>query len=87
MRQASVAGLGRFVLRPAVGGRERARQCGFRMVADTTVRLWHIGSYAFGWEDAGMERPRVLDVLRSEPFAAAGSLDQPPGRWARTRML
>lgn len=37
---------------------ERARQCGFKIVADTTIRLWHIGSFAFGWEDAGMERQR-----------------------------
>jgi hypothetical protein len=37
---------------------ERARQCGFHITADTTVRLWHIGTYAFGWEDAGMDRPR-----------------------------
>ncbi len=37
---------------------ERARQCGYQIVADTTVRLWHIGSYAFGWEDAGMDRRR-----------------------------
>jgi hypothetical protein len=32
---------------------ERARQCGFRVMADTSIRLWHVGSYRFGWEDAG----------------------------------
>ena len=37
---------------------QRARECGFKIVADTTIRLWHIGTYAFGWEDAGMDRPR-----------------------------
>ena len=37
---------------------ERARQCGFKIMADTTIRLWHIGNYAYGWEDAGMERER-----------------------------
>lgn len=37
---------------------QRARECGFRIMADTVIRLWHIGSYAFGWEDAGMERQR-----------------------------
>jgi hypothetical protein len=37
---------------------ERARQCGFKIMADTTIRLWHIGNQAYGWEDAGMERER-----------------------------
>jgi hypothetical protein len=32
---------------------ERARQCGYTIMADTTIRLWHIGSRQFGWEDAG----------------------------------
>jgi hypothetical protein len=32
---------------------ERARQCGYKIMADTTIRLFHIGSYAYGWEDAG----------------------------------
>ncbi len=37
---------------------ERARRCGIKIYADTSIRLWHIGNYKFGWEDAGMERPR-----------------------------
>ncbi len=37
---------------------ERARQCGFKIMADTSIRLWHIGEYAYGWEDAGSQRPR-----------------------------
>jgi hypothetical protein len=37
---------------------ERARQCGFKIMADTTIRLWHIGYHAYGWEDAGMDRER-----------------------------
>lgn len=32
---------------------ERARRAGFAVVADTTVRLWHVGTYRYGWEDAG----------------------------------
>lgn len=36
----------------------RARACGFRIMADTTIRLKHIGSYAYSWEDAGGERQR-----------------------------
>lgn len=31
---------------------ERARQAGFKIMADTSIRLWHIGSYRYGWEDA-----------------------------------
>ena len=37
---------------------ERTRQCGFKIFADTTLRLWHVGTYAYGWEDAGAE-PRL----------------------------
>jgi hypothetical protein len=36
---------------------ERARQCGYKIMADTSIRLWHIGEYAYGWEDAGLEKP------------------------------
>jgi glycosyltransferase involved in cell wall biosynthesis len=36
----------------------RARECGYRIVADTTIRLQHIGVYAYCWEDAGSERLR-----------------------------
>jgi hypothetical protein len=37
---------------------ERARQCGYKIMADTTIRLWHIGTRQFGWEDAGANVPR-----------------------------
>lgn len=36
----------------------RAKQCGYRIMADTTIRLWHVGTYSYGWEDAGTERER-----------------------------
>jgi hypothetical protein len=36
----------------------RARQCGFRIMADTTIRLLHVGTYAYRWEDAGGGRPQ-----------------------------
>ncbi len=36
----------------------RARECGYKIMADTTVRLGHVGSYAFGWEETGSERTR-----------------------------
>ena len=37
---------------------ERARRCGYPVYADTTIRLWHIGSYGYSWEDAGIDRER-----------------------------
>ena len=37
---------------------ERARQAGFRVMADTRIRLRHIGRYAYQWEDAGLEMAR-----------------------------
>jgi hypothetical protein len=40
---------------------ERARQCGFAVMADTSIRLWHVGSYRYGWEDAGGARERFPD--------------------------
>jgi len=40
---------------------ERARRCGFHVMADTSIRLWHVGSYSFGWEDAGREIQRFTD--------------------------
>ena len=37
---------------------ERARQCGFKVIADTSIRLLHIGTYPYGWEESGNDRPR-----------------------------
>ena len=36
----------------------RAKQCGYRVLADTTLRLGHIGSYEYAWEDVGIEKKR-----------------------------
>ena len=36
----------------------RARSCGYKIHADSSVRLWHIGTYRYGWEDAGVDRER-----------------------------
>ena len=40
---------------------ERARRCGFQILADTSIRLWHVGSYRYGWEDAGRDVERFRD--------------------------
>jgi hypothetical protein len=37
---------------------ERARRCGYQIMADTAIRLWHHGSYGYTWEDAGNDKPR-----------------------------
>lgn len=37
---------------------ERARRSGHRIMADTTIRLHHIGMYRYSWEDAGGELQR-----------------------------
>ena len=37
---------------------ERAIQAGFKVHADTRIRLRHIGRYAYQWEDAGGEIQR-----------------------------
>lgn len=37
---------------------ERARQSGLKIFADTTIRLKHIGSYGYTWEDAGADPTR-----------------------------
>lgn len=39
----------------------RVRQCGIPIVADTRIRLWHVGDYGYGWEDAGIDRERFGD--------------------------
>jgi hypothetical protein len=38
---------------------ERARQAGHKVMAETSIRLWHYGRYGYGWEDIGAPRPRV----------------------------
>lgn len=40
---------------------ERARAAGLKIVVDTSIRLWKVGPYRHGWEDAGSEVPRHED--------------------------
>lgn len=37
----------------------RARLCGYKIMADTSIALWHIGPYRYGYEDAGNAVERV----------------------------
>ena len=57
---------------------ERARQCGFKIMADTSIRLWHIGEYAYGWEDAGLDRPRHDSFLFLIADENSGTHHAPP---------
>jgi hypothetical protein len=52
---------------------DRARRCHFRIMADTTVRLWHVGSYRYGWEDAGREVERFADYTFHLSASAPGA--------------
>jgi hypothetical protein len=40
---------------------ERARRSGFTILADTRIKLGHVGSYRYSWEDAGASRERYAD--------------------------
>jgi hypothetical protein len=46
---------------------QRVRQSGFKLVADTSIRLWHIGTYPYSWEDAGIERERTATFTLNFP--------------------
>lgn len=52
---------------------ERVRQAGFKVHADTSIRLRHFGRYGYGWEDAGSP----LQRFASYTFHVADA--QPPG--------
>jgi hypothetical protein len=41
---------------------ERARRCGHRIFADTTIRLQHIGIYGYSWEDLAAGLPHAATV-------------------------
>ena len=45
---------------------ERARLAGHRVFVDTAIRLFHLGTYAYGWEDAGR------DVEEENPAGSEG---------------
>jgi hypothetical protein len=50
---------------------ERARQSGFKIMLDTQIRLWHVGNYSFGWEDAGSDKERFANYTFLMPEAKA----------------
>jgi hypothetical protein len=54
----------------------RARRCGFKVMADTTVRLTHVGRHAYCWEDFGERQPRYTTL---EIRLGAGTGGPPAG--------
>jgi hypothetical protein len=56
---------------------ERARQCGYKIWADTRVRLTHIGSYAYTWEEAGSDRQRFATYTYHLGEADPGATNKP----------
>jgi hypothetical protein len=63
---------------------ERARQCGCKIMLDTQIRLWHVGSYSFGWEDAGTDKERfgTYTFNLNPPTADDKPFARPPGSQA-----
>jgi hypothetical protein len=58
---------------------QRVRQSGFKIMADSTIRLWHIGNYSYGWEDAGKDwnRSSTYTLNFSEPVKKDGVEHKP----------
>jgi hypothetical protein len=49
---------------------ERVRRCGFRVVVDTSIRLWHVGLHRYGWEDVDGDRERRDQFTWRQPDPA-----------------
>jgi hypothetical protein len=59
-----------------VGFCKRVRAAGFEIMADTSIRLWKIGTASLGWEDAGGNRERHDDFtlnIRPSPGPKANT--------------
>lgn len=58
----------------------RVKECGYKLMLDTRIRLYHVGAYGYTWEDSCGERTRY-DSFRAEliPFTPppAGSKEKP----------
>jgi hypothetical protein len=62
---------------------ERARQCGFSIFADTTIRLWRNGDYRFSWEDMAGGPPRSATCELRVAASTAASAEEPATELAR----
>jgi len=62
-------GPGRWYLAEDYAFCHRVRQCGYKVIADTTIRLTHVGRHPFTWEDI-MARPvryQTLELRLEDP--------------------
>jgi hypothetical protein len=46
---------------------ERARQAGHKVMVDTSIRLFHLGRYGYGWEDVGAPVTRTRSATMAFP--------------------
>jgi hypothetical protein len=58
-------GAGHWYLAEDFAFSERMRRAGFTVMADTRIRLQHVGRIAYTWEDAGSDRPRYASYTFS----------------------
>lgn len=42
-------------------------------MVDTRIRLWHVGTYRYGWEDAGSSKERYADYTFHLPTTAGNA--------------
>jgi hypothetical protein len=56
----------------------RAKTCGYTPYMDTSIRLWHVGRYAYSWEDATGDRQRFkrFDVTINSSSHPDGIVEQ-----------
>ncbi|MFV0446668.1 MAG: hypothetical protein ACK5Q5_24110 [Planctomycetaceae bacterium] len=59
---------------------ERVRRLGYKIPADTTIRLYHYGFYGYGWEDAGRspERFQSFTLTFGKPSVDGPAWDTGP---------
>ena len=50
----------------------RARKLGVSVMADTTIRLWHLGDYPYSWEDAGAQPNRYKNYIYKVGAVSSG---------------
>ena len=57
---------------------ERAKHCGFKIMADTTIMLWHVGHYGFSWQDIDNSTKRSMQQHPADTAASPAPLLEQP---------
>jgi hypothetical protein len=73
-------GAGQWYLSEDYAFCERARQCGLRILADSSIRLAHIGSYPNTWEDVGRGKEQFASYTCNFNWPAEEALSAEPAR-------